>query len=229
MMIFAFRFLLLAALVVPVSAAPASWTLVWSDEFNGPAGTAPDGNKWTYDLGADGWGNQELETYTSSRENSYLDGAGNLVIEARQIAHGQYTSARLKTQGKFTTKYGRVEARIKLPAGQGIWPAFWMMGADIHEAGWPKGGEIDIMENIGREPSMVHGTVHGPEYSGGNSIGQSYTLAGGKRFADDYHVFAIEWSEKAVRSLLTGICITPSRRNRCRVARRGCSSIHFLC
>ena len=199
MMVCPFRLLLWAVLVVSVSAAPASWTLVWSDEFNGPAGTAPDRNKWTYDLGADGWGNQELETYTSSRENSYLDGAGNLVIEARQAAPGRYTSARLKTQAKFTMEYGRVEARIKLPAGQGIWPAFWMLGADVPEAGWPKCGEIDIMENIGREPSMVHGTVHGPGYSGGGGIGRSYSLAAGQRFADDYHVFAIEWSENAVR------------------------------
>src|SRR6202035_2719519 len=103
--------------------------------------------------------------------NSYLDGKGNLVIEVRQPAPGQYTSARLKTEGKFAIAYGRIEARIKLPAGQGIWPAFWMLGAGIPKAGWPRSGEIDIMENIGREPSMVHGTVHGPDYSGAHGIG----------------------------------------------------------
>jgi beta-glucanase (GH16 family) len=194
------RFSLLSLFLATVaSPAPPYWTLVWSDEFEGPAGAAPDATHWTYDLGAGGWGNQELETYTAARDNSYLDGAGNLVIEVRQPAPGQYTSARLKTQTKFAIEYGRIEARIKLPAGQGIWPAFWMLGANIPDVGWPRCGEIDIMENIGREPSTIHGTVHGPDYSGQHGIGQSYTLPDGQRFADDYHVFAIDWSPNAIQ------------------------------
>ena len=111
----------------------------------------------------------------------------------------EYTSARLKTQGRFEQAYGRFEARLKIPRGQGLWPAFWMLGADIPTAGWPRCGEIDIMENIGREPSTVHGTFHGPGYSGANGIGAPFTLPGGARFADDFHVFAVEWDPAAIR------------------------------
>jgi beta-glucanase (GH16 family) len=193
------RLIPLLLLMESAVAAPPYWTLVWSDEFDGPARAAPDPAKWVFDLGAGGWGNQELETYSSSRENSYLDGAGNLVIEARRAAPGQFTSARLKTQSTFAVKYGRIEARMKLPAGQGIWPAFWMMGVDAATAGWPQCGEIDIMENIGREPSMVHATVHGPGYSGADGITGSYTLPDAQRFADDYHIFAAEWSGNGIQ------------------------------
>jgi len=185
----------------PAGAASPYWTLVWSDEFDGPAGSAPDTTKWMHDLGASGWGNQELENYTDSRDNSYLDGSGNLVIEARQPSPGHYTSARLKTQTKFAVEYGKIEARIKLPAGQGIWPAFWMLGAG---GGWPQSGEIDIMENIGREPAIVHGTVHGPGYSGGKGITESYTLPDNQRFAADYHVFAAEWSQNSIQFFVDG-------------------------
>lgn len=188
--------LLSLLLAAPAPGAPPYWTLVWSDEFDGAAGTAPDPNKWVYDLGAGGWGNQELENYTDTRENSYLDGSGNLVIESRQPTPGQYTSARLKTQTKFAVEYGKIQARIKLPAGQGIRPAFWMLGTG---GAWPDSGEIDIMENIGREPDMAHGTVHGPGYSGGKGIGQSYSLLAGQRFADDFHVFAVEWAENSIQ------------------------------
>ncbi|HXI44139.1 MAG TPA: glycoside hydrolase family 16 protein [Candidatus Limnocylindrales bacterium] len=185
-------------------AAPPYWTLIWSDEFDGPAGTAPDPNKWVFDLGAGGWGNQELENYTSGHENSYLDGAGNLVIIAREAGPGQYTSARLKTLSKFAVKYGRIEARMKLPAGQGMWPAFWMMGVDAATAGWPQCGEIDIMENIGREPFIVHATVHGPGYSGSGGITQSYKLPDAQAFAADYHIFATEWSQNNIEFLVDG-------------------------
>jgi beta-glucanase (GH16 family) len=183
--------------VLPACAAPPLWNLVWSDDFTGPAGSAPDPAKWSYDLGGGGWGNQELEVYTDSRNNSYLDGQGNLVIAALHPGAGQYTSARLKTQSLFTTEYGRVEARIKIPRGQGLWPAFWMLGDNIGSAGWPPCGEIDIMENIGREPATVHGTVHGPGYSGGQGISQLFSLASGA-FADDYHVYAIEWAPQRI-------------------------------
>jgi beta-glucanase (GH16 family) len=157
-----------------------------------------------YDTGADGWGNQELENYTDTRDNSYLDGAGHLVIEARQPAPGKYTSARLKTLEKYAVEYGRIEARIQLPSGQGIWPAFWMMGADIKKVGWPACGEIDVMENIGREPSVIHGTVHAPGYSGAGGISASYSLSGEQRFAAGYHVFAVEWSQQSIQFFVDG-------------------------
>ena len=130
----------------------------------------PDPAKWGYDTGGGGWGNHELEDYTRDPTNAFLDGEGHLVIRADRSESGRYTSARLKTLGLFEFQYGRVEARIRIPYGQGIWPAFWMLGKDIGAAGWPKCGEIDVMENIGKEPALVHGTVHGPGYSGGKGI-----------------------------------------------------------
>ncbi|UWP79116.1 lectin [Dactylosporangium fulvum] len=193
------------ALVVPLmgtaSAAPAPGPLTWSDEFNGPAGSAVDQSKWRFDIGGSGWGNNEQQYYTNSTRNAAMDGAGNLVITARRENPGnyqchygtcQYTSARLLTSATFTQTYGRFEARMKLPRGQGIWPAFWMLGNNIGSAGWPTSGEIDIMENIGREPNTVHGTIHGPGYSGGEGIGAGYTI--GSPFADGFHTFAVDWS-----------------------------------
>jgi beta-glucanase (GH16 family) len=177
--------------------------LLWSDEFNGPPGSPPDPAKWVYDLGGDGWGNRELEVYTDGRANSYLDGQGHLVIQALQPTPGTFTSARLKTQGKFAFEYGRVEARIRIPYGQGIWPAFWMLGADMQRNAWPACGEIDIMENIGREPDTVHGTVHGPGYSGDRGIGKPFRIATG-RFADDYHLYAVEWTPERIDFLVDG-------------------------
>ena len=183
----------------------SSWTLVWSDEFDGPNGSGVDAQKWVMETGGGGWGNNELEYYTNRTQNAYLEN-GALVIKAVSERYTgpdgvtrNYTSARLKTQGKFAQAYGRFEARIKIPYGQGIWPAFWMLGSDIGQVGWPKCGEIDVMENIGREPATVHGTIHGPGYSGGSGIGAPYTLPNGGRFADAYHVYAVEWEPKAVR------------------------------
>ncbi len=175
--------------------------LVWSDEFNGAPGSAVDPAKWVYDIGGNGWGNQELEAYTDSRANSHLDGEGHLVVKALQVAGGKFTSARLKTLGKFSFKYGRAEARIKIPFGQGIWPAFWMLGTDIESKGWPECGEIDIMENIGKEPDTVHATVHGPGYSGGEGISKAFQIAAG-RLADDYHVYAVDWTPERLDFLL---------------------------
>ncbi len=173
--------------------APTPSPAAWSDEFDGVANSGPDPSKWTFDLGGGGWGNHELETYTNSVDNVHLDGNGHLVIRA--IATGStFTSARLKTQGLFTAQYGHVEARIKLPAGRGIWPAFWMLGSNITSVGWPQCGEIDIMENIGSEPSVNHGSVHGPGYSGGQAITARYLLPGGGRLSDDFHTFAIDWA-----------------------------------
>lgn len=182
-----------------------SWQLVWSDEFNGPDSSAVDPTKWVTETGGGGWGNDELEYYTSRLENASLQN-GNLVIKVMQEKYTgadgvtrNYTSARLKTQGKFSQAYGRFEARIKIPRDQGIWPAFWMLGNDIDKPGWPTCGEIDIMENIGKEPALVHGTIHGPGYSGANGIGALYTLPGGQSFADNFHVFAVEWEPKVIR------------------------------
>jgi beta-glucanase (GH16 family) len=156
------------------------------------------------ETGGNGWGNQELEYYTARPENVQVEG-GNLVMTARKETYTgndgvtrDYTSARLNTSARFTQTYGRFEARIKIPFGQGMWPAFWMLGNDIGTIGWPGCGEVDIMENIGREPAMVHGTIHGPGYSGGNGIGSPYSLASG-RFADDFHIFAVEWEPQQIR------------------------------
>lgn len=189
------------------------WRLVWSDEFNGAAGTAPDATKWVYALGDGGWGNQELEVYTDRRDNSFLDGEGNLVIRAIKGASGEYTSARIKTQGRFAIRYGKIEARIRLPFGQGIWPAFWMLGDDVDTVGWPKCGEIDVMENIGKEPGVVHGTVHGPGYSGASGISAQYALPGSPPLADDFHVYGVEWSPGLVEFSVDGISyakVTPA-------------------
>lgn len=181
------------------------WTLAWGDEFDGAKGSAPDATKWTHDVGGNGWGNHELEYYTARTENAHLQD-GMLVIQAlKQTYTGpdgvtrDYTSARLKTQGLFQQTYGRFEARIKLPYGQGLWPAYWMLGSNIDTVGWPSCGEIDIFENIGREPATVHGTIHGPGYFGGKGISGSFTLPGGQRFADDFHLFAVEWEHEIIR------------------------------
>ena len=189
----------------PASPAASPWTLVWSDEFNGPNGSTVDASKWASETGGNGWGNEELEYYTSRPQNAYQQ-EGNLVIKVLQEKYTgadgvarNYTSARLKTLGRFAQTYGRFEARIKIPRGQGIWPAFWMLGDDIEAPGWPKCGEIDIMENIGKEPGLVHGTIHGPGYSGEHGIGAPYGLASGKPFADDFHIYAVEWEPKVIR------------------------------
>jgi beta-glucanase (GH16 family) len=180
------------------------WVLAWSDEFNGANGSGVDATKWTLEVGGDGWGNQELEYYTNRPQNSHVQD-GNLVIQAQGEKYKgsdgvtrNYTSARLKTAGKFSQAYGRFEARIRIPYGQGLWPAFWMLGDDIDRAGWPGCGEIDIMENIGKEPSTVHGSIHGPGYVG-HTIEAHYALPDKKRFADDFHIFAVEWEPREIR------------------------------
>ena len=188
------------------ASAAQEWTLVWSDEFDGPAGTPPDSTKWGFDIGGGGWGNNELETYTSRVQNAQLDGDGHLIIKViKETFAGpdgitrNYTSARMLTRGKLEQRYGRFEVRARLPLGQGIWPAFWMLGDDIGSAGWPQCGEIDVMENVGREPGTNHGSLHGPGYSGGSALTGTFTLADSQRFADDFHTFAIEWEPDIVR------------------------------
>ncbi|HEV8629331.1 MAG TPA: family 16 glycosylhydrolase, partial [Thermoanaerobaculia bacterium] len=185
-------------------AAAVNWQLVWADEFNAPDGAEIDRAKWVPEVGGNGWGNNELEFYRDDPANAHLE-SGVLVITAVNESYTSggvsrnYTSARLKTQGTFEQPFGRFEARIQVPYGQGIWPAFWMLGNDISTIGWPACGEIDVMENIGREPTVVHGTAHGPGYSGANGIGAPYSLPDGAPFADDFHIYAVEWEPEAIR------------------------------
>lgn len=186
--------------------------LVWHDEFDGPAGATFDRTKWAADTGGSGFGNQEHQFYTTRPENVTLDGRGRLVITLRseptpttdRCWYGpcRYSSARLKTQGLFTKAYGRVEARIRVPRGRGMWPAFWMLGANTDSVGWPQGGEVDIMENRGREPNIVYGTAHGPGYSGSNGIGGADTLS--SPAYDGFHVYAVEWQPDEIRWYVDG-------------------------
>ncbi|WP_329139545.1 family 16 glycosylhydrolase [Streptomyces sp. NBC_01476] len=187
-----------------LDAAPAAATATFTDDFNGAAGSAVDSSKWGYETG-DNVNNHEREYYTSGTHNAALDGQGDLVITARkenpanyQCWYGtcQYTSARLSTPQKFTQAYGHFETRMKLPRGQGMWPAFWMLGTG--SAGWPGNGEIDIMENVGFEPGSVHGTIHGPGYSGSGGIGAGYSLPNGQSFSDAFHTFAVDWAPNSI-------------------------------
>lgn len=196
--------LIIAALALPVlltacaSSPPPTpdwelegWDLVWHDEFDG---SELDRESWTFDLGGGGWGNAESQVYTDRPENVRLED-GVLVIEAREEEYrgADYTSARLKTQGLNAWEYGRIEARMKLPVGRGIWPAFWMLGEDITTRDWPACGEIDIMEYLGHDTDTVYGTLHGPGYSGDDGIDIAYSLPDDGRFTDDFHVFRVEW------------------------------------
>lgn len=188
--------------------------ITFRDEFSKSANSPVDSSKWTAEIGGGGWGNEELEYYTNSIENAYHDGKGSFVIKAIKLTpplnltcwYGpcQYTSARLITKQKFDRKYGRFEARIKIPRGKGMWSAFWMLGNNIDTVGWSNCGEIDVMENIGIEPLMVHGTIHGPGYSGANGVGAPFNLANNQAFADDFHVYAVEWSGKKIVFFVDG-------------------------
>src|ERR1022692_174674 len=206
-----------AALFAAASApAQTAWQLVWSDEFNGPAASPPDPTKWNYDLGGGGWGNNEAETYTNSPNNVFQDGQGNLVIRAIRDSSGNYTSARLQTGAPgastettdLSWQYGLLEARIKLPFGQGVWPAFWMLGEDINTMSWPTCGEVDIMENFGtfnNNASVNNGTAHGPGYSGGNGLSAPITLPAGETVSNNYHVYALEWSQNSMQWFVDGV------------------------
>ena len=201
-----------AATGIDGASALPGWILTWSDEFDGQDGSAVDPTKWVHDVGGSGWGNQELEYYTNGTQNAVVMG-GNLVITATTAGASsyncsypssgpcQYTSARLLTQNKFSQQYGRIEARIQIPKGQGLWPAFWMLGADINTSGWPTCGEIDIMENIGKEPSTNNGSLHMPAAGTSNDddLTGTYTLPGNAKLGDDFHTYAIEWSAAAIK------------------------------
>jgi beta-glucanase (GH16 family) len=196
----------------PESTAGGPWVEVWSDEFNGAAGAPVDTTRWRYDTadgcgaGNCGWGNNEKEYYRAAPENIALDGQGQLRIVARQAPAGltcyygpcRYTSAKITTRGKMEVLPGRVEARIKLAVGQGLWPAFWMLGRNIAAVGWPASGELDIMENKGSDSLRTSSAVHGPGYSGNTPFVHVQPLARGT-IASDFHTFAVEWDSLRIR------------------------------
>lgn len=171
----------------------SSWELVWSDEFDGDT---VDRSNWTFEVGDGcpslcGWGNNELEYYQA--ENATVaDGILTITAKEETVRGRDYTSARMITKGKHDWQYGRFEMRAKLPRGQGLWPAFWLLGSNIDSVGWPECGEIDIMEYLGNQRNRVHGTIHGPGYSGGSSVGGQYDIPG-RGFDQDFHVFSVEW------------------------------------
>jgi beta-glucanase (GH16 family) len=190
----------------PVVWTPGTWSIVWQDEFEGPAGTPPDPTRWNHELGGWGWGNKELQYYTDSPENAAMDGAGNLIITARaeMVETNPYTSARLTTKGIFSRAYGRFEARMRLADGRGLWPAFWIMGDDIDEVGWPSCGEMDIVEQRGSALHTVSAALHGPlkvSEKRDEPISRDLTLQ--SNVAQDFHVYAVE---------LPYFQITPARR-----------------
>jgi beta-glucanase (GH16 family) len=191
-----------------------NYQMVWGDEFDG---TEIDASKWSYELGDGcqisddlcGWGNNELEYYTDRSENSYLDN-GKLVIEAKKelplyIGQHEYTSARMVTKNKGDWKYGRVDVRAKLPTGQGLWPAIWMLPTDTVYGIWPRSGEIDIMENIGSEPNKIFGTVHyGLGLENWTYFSQDTIKASGT-FVDEFHVYTVLWTEDCLQFQLDGV------------------------
>ena len=177
-------------------------TLVWSDEFGGAAGALPDADGWGFETFGDGSGNAELQCYTSAPGNVSTDGEGHLVITAiEQPGHqcvdghtNDYTSGRITTAGKHTWTHGRLEVRAKVPAGVGTWPAFWALGANKPEVGWPRAGEIDVMEYVGQDPTNVLGTIHGPTSSGERWY-LSTNTDGAEPLSEDFHIYAVDWSE----------------------------------
>ena len=197
-----------ASLFLAQSATAQDWGLVWSDEFNGPLGSAPDPSIWTFETGNNnGWGNQELEYYcpptdntspcSTSDPNIYMDGQGHLVIKAIKTQSGTWTSGRMKTEGLQSFQYKRIEASMKLPVGAGIWPAFWMLGTNIGTVNWPNCGEQDIMEWVPQyTPTTTSSTIHGPGYSGGNGIGKKFMFPSGGRVDDTgFHTYGVIWSQ----------------------------------
>jgi beta-glucanase (GH16 family) len=186
------------------------WRLTWHDEFERKGANHPDPSKWELEVGGGGWGNNELEYYTQRIENSREENGLLTIIAAKEDYSGadgvkrSYTSSRLKTKTLFSQAHGRFEARIKLPGGKGIWPAFWLLGDDIGKTGWPSCGEIDIMESIG-DATTAYGTLHGPGYSGSSGIQGKYVLSGQKKFQDDFHLFAVEWDPKIIRFFVDNV------------------------
>ena len=175
--------------------------VAWSDEFNTPG--APDPAKWGYDLGAGGWGNAELQYYTSRPDNVIVsNGTLKITAKAESYNGSSYTSTRLLSKGKFSFKYGKVEVRAKLPAGVGTWPAIWMLGDNISAAGWPACGEIDIMEHVGSQLNKIFGTLHHPGHSGGNGDGSTVTIANA---TTDFHRYGLVWSATTIQFLVDDV------------------------
>ncbi len=176
-----------------------SMQLVWAEEFDG---AALDESVWNYELGDGcpdlcGWGNSELQSYAQDESNVKLQD-GKLVITALEnTSEPDFTSARITTQDKQLVQFGRIDIRAKLPEGQGIWPAIWMLGTNITTVGWPRCGEIDIMELVGHEPNKVHGTVH-YDVQGHKFTGNSFEKTQGN-FSDEFHVFTILWEENSIK------------------------------
>jgi beta-glucanase (GH16 family) len=193
-----------AAVITGGASAARKATYLWHDEFTGLAGSPPNPTNWTYDIGhgGGGWGNGELENYTSDPSNVQLDGRGHLVITALREPDGSYTSARLKTQGLYSFEYGNISARMELPAGTGLWPAFWLLGANYPQVGWPACGEIDMMEMIGQQPKIVHGTVHGPGPDYVNGFGGAYVSP--TKLTGSFHVYAADWTHDYVSFSVDG-------------------------
>jgi beta-glucanase (GH16 family) len=183
---------------LPPNVALPATHLVFDDEFNGAASTLPDASKWYADTGAGQ--NGELQTYTST--NSTMDGSGNLVIQARKESNGSYTSGRYNTSKAFSFTYGHAEARIKVSGTQGLWPAFWLLGANYPTVGWPSCGEIDIMEHVGKVPNTVYSTIHAPAYNGGGGIGSPNTISGD--FASAFHTYAVDWDQSHLTFYVDG-------------------------
>lgn len=184
----------------PSPSASPDYVLVWADEFDQPDGSRPDPSRWNYSTGGYGWGNAELQSYTDRLDNAYIQD-GMLVIKAQE-EDGKYTSARLNTMVKGTWRYGRFEIRAKLPLTQGIWPAFWLLPSQAIYGNWPSGGEIDIMEFIGREPGRVYGTLH---YGNPHTfVSGYYDLPSGQTFADNFHIFSLEWEPTEFRWYVDG-------------------------
>lgn len=184
-------------LLVAFGAFAGSFEQVWHDDFEGQSGSQPDRAKWMYDIGYGNvlWGNNEWQTYTDKTENVRQDGMGHLVISARRDANGKYTSGRLKTKSRFAQRFGRFEARIKVPRGPGLLPAFWMMG---NVGQWPANGEIDIMENVGSSPRTVFSNIHAPGYA----LPSTYSID--SELSVDFHVYGIEWTPGRISWLLDG-------------------------
>ena len=180
----------------PPPPPPGPYQMVWSDEFDYTG--IPDSTKWNYDVGGNGWGNHELEYYTSKRtENARVEN-GNLIIEARKESWQgmNYTSARLLTKGKMSWQYGKIETRAKLPRGRGTWPAIWMLG-DTNPLKWPDDGEVDIMEHVGFDQGIVHGSVHCKKYNWVIGNGKTATTQV-MDCSDSFHVYTVEWNNSTI-------------------------------
>ena len=215
--------------VVDPAEPVSDWTLVWSDEFEG---SSIDDDNWTHEVNCDGGGNNEAQCYTDSADNSFVsDGSLKIVaLPAEEGAQKPYTSARLNTRYKADFKYGRIEMRAKLPFGQGSWPAFWMMPTDEVYGGWPRSGEIDIMEAVnlkastieGTPENHIHGTLHyGQEWPNNDSSGKGYSLPSGANPADDFHTYAIEWQEGEIRWYMDDYLYATQRRSQVRYNANG--------